>query len=145
MLVLAGLFAVSVSACAPLGGGADQNLLGEWVLIRGTDERGEFDLGATSITLTVAQGEGSGGRTPCNSYFATISGGGDSLSVGEIGQTEAACVDEGLMDLEARYLAALAAVNSGHVTEMGAGGPVLKLSGTRDGGTRIELRYEHPR
>lgn len=97
------------------GGGTDNELLGDWVLVSGADDAGEFDLTATSITLAISEGD-SGGRTPCNSYGAIVSSRDGSVAIEVTFQTEAACVDEYLMQLESRYLQALGEVDRADLT-----------------------------
>jgi heat shock protein HslJ len=81
------------------------------VLASGSDGDGEFDLSATSITLTIAGADDSGGRTPCNSYGALVTGTADALDIQLGAMTEAACADQYLMELEGRYVQALDAVD----------------------------------
>ena len=115
--LLGGALAGLVSACALLGGGDGGQMQGEWVLVAAEDPTGAFDLSPAEVTLTV-QGSTLSGTAACNQYGGTVSGGLDStderpVSIGALFQTEMACTGEGVMELEARYLTALAAVESG--------------------------------
>ena len=96
-------------------GGADVGSLatidGGWQLITATDQAGAFDLGAASVTLTIDAGK-AGGIAACNRYGGTLSGTLDRLVIGQLGQTAMACVGAGIMELEARYLAAFGTVTS---------------------------------
>jgi len=69
---------------------------GEWVsVLAGSEVTAQFDAGQV------------GGSAGCNSYFGSYEISGDSLTMGLIGSTEMYCVEEGLMDQEGAYLAAL--------------------------------------
>ena len=96
-------------------GGADVRSLetidGGWQLIIATDQAGAFDLGAASVTLTIDAGK-AGGIAACNRYGGTLSGTLDRLVISQLGQTAMACVGAGIMELEARYLAAVGTVTS---------------------------------
>lgn len=115
--LLAGALAGLLSACALLGGGDGAQMQGEWVLVAAEDPTGAFDLSPADVTLTV-QGSALSGTAACNQYGGTVTGGLDAsderpVSVSDLFQTEMACMGEGVMELEARYLTALAAVESG--------------------------------
>jgi len=105
-------------------------MTGEWELV-------EFSRDGTVVpepvggraTLTVADGE-LGGTSFCNSYTGTYRLDGSEVSVSGLGGTEMGCAPE-LMDAEAAYLAALAAVE-----QAGTADGYLVLSGGD-----AELRY----
>ena len=141
--VTAGLM---LAGCATLNAADRSNIEGNWLLVAGSDARGDFELLDRTVTLTIGNdeaGEGSvGGTAACNTYFGSIEGAPESLTIGALGQTEMACFDgddpndtddtgSSIMDLESRYLAALASVTSG-VPGSGVGlilnGPDVSLS-----------------
>ena len=136
-LAVTALAVLLLSGCATAGTGpaaqpaeTPDGVTGEWTLTSGTDDAGSYDLSATSITLTI--GDTSGGSTPCNSYGADVTGGLGDITVTPTFQTEMACVDQSLMDLEKRYLTDLALVDTADVD-----GSVLQLSGAD-----VVLTYE---
>ena len=129
-LVVAG--ALVLGGCAANGEpGNGGTLEGEWVLNSGADASGALDLTGAQITLTIGDADTSGGRAPCNSYGATINGGPPDVSITVGAVTEMACVDERLMILETRYLAALGGVR---IAEQTADELVLSGEG-------VELNY----
>ena len=85
----------------------------EWVL--GTfGAVGAEDVvgGNKPITLQFTREYQIGGSSGCNQYFGSFEvGPGDALSFGVIGATEMACLEDGVMDQEQRYFAALAGVS----------------------------------
>ena len=121
ILVLAGCSATSPGSATP----TDESLDGEWTLAKGTDATGTFDLKDAIATITLTGGN-PGGRTPCNAFGATVSGGVGKIDITPTFQTEAACADPELMELEPRYLDALDAVTEASVTSSG-----LTLTGPR--------------
>ncbi len=53
-----------------------------------------------------------GGTTGCNSYFGSATfGSNGAISFGQMGMTEMACLDDGVMDQEQRFLEALSRVD----------------------------------
>jgi heat shock protein HslJ len=99
---------------------AFHDLNGQWELFSATDAAGAFDLSSltllggsadVSISLTLTDGKLSGNAT-CNTYGGALSGLPGALSVDGLSQTEKACMDASLMELDSRYLAALGAVTS---------------------------------
>lgn len=116
VLVVAGVASI-VSACGLLGMGDGGAMQGDWVLVEAEDAEGSFDLTAADVTLSV-DGSSISGTAACNLYGATVVGRidySDELPVRVDGlfQTEMACLDEKLMQVEARYLRALGAVEAG--------------------------------
>ena len=108
------LLAVGVAtACggvAPVGGSGDERPTGSWVLTEGEHGGAEVPLvDGHDITLTI-EDDSWGGTAACNSYGATVTVDGDRLEITELSQTEMACVNGGVMESEAAYLAAFAAV-----------------------------------
>jgi heat shock protein HslJ len=101
----------------------DESLAGEWVLQSGSDAAGDFDLKDSTSTLTLT-GATIGGRTACNIFGATVDGGIGDITITPTFQTEAACADATLMQLESRYLDSLTVV-----TEASISAEVLTLTG----------------
>ena len=108
------------------GGGspAFHDLDGNWQLFSATDSAGEFDLsglkshgGAVDVTLTLTDGK-LGGIAACNYYGGEFVGLPGALRVESLSQTDMACADSALMDLESRYLTALGSVTS---AQLGSG------------------------
>ena len=129
---LAAAFLLTGTACSGSGGsptGADA-LTGAWQLISGSDAAGPIEPGDAIVTLTV---DGSpGGQAACNYYSIEVDGTTDDLSIRQVAHTAMACVEDGLMELEARYLDALPWVTS---AEVGSSSLVLR-------GDDVELSYE---
>jgi len=135
LLGLAAGATLLVSGCGFGSGGtgdapAFHNLDGNWQLFNATDSAGEFDLsglkshgGAADVTLTLTDGK-LGGTAACNQYFGEFVGLPGALRVEGLGQTEMACVDSALMDLESRYLTALGSVTS---AQLGSGVGLILL------------------
>jgi hypothetical protein len=100
------------------GSSAFHDLDGPWELFSATDSAGAFDLsslvalgGIEDVILTLVDGKISGTAT-CNTYFGELSGQPGALTVEGLGQTEKACTDRSLMELDSRYFAALSSVTS---------------------------------
>ena len=130
--VLAVLVITGCSTAQPgAGTPTDESLDGEWTLVEGSDATGSFDLKESLATLVLTGGN-PGGRTPCNAFGATVSGGVGEIDITPTFQTEAACADPDLMALEPRYLDALDAVTEAAVTSTG-----LSLTGPK-----VSLRFE---
>jgi len=107
-LATAALAGCSGSTASP-GGGSDQ-LEGSWQLTSGIDAEGSIPLTADApVTLNFA--DNASGTAACNSYFATVLGGPGTIEVSGVGSTEMYCIDESVMEVESRYLAALGAAN----------------------------------
>ncbi len=64
------------------------------------------------VTATFDAGGKLGGMAGCNSYFATYTLDGQSFTTSGVGSTEMACLDEGRMQQESAYLAALRAATA---------------------------------
>jgi heat shock protein HslJ len=110
MLVLVGLAA----ACGGSGGAGDPEAggdpTGSWVLRAGTHAGGEVPIvDGYDITLDVDDDRW-GGTAACNSYGASVTIRGDRLEIDGLHATEMACMDAGVMDSEAAYLAAFGGV-----------------------------------
>lgn len=96
---------------AGTAGAGDVDLDGSWHLVTGSDAQGTFDLTGRDVTLVV-EGDEVGGTSACNHYFGTVTVDGEEVTFGGLGGTEMGC-DPPVMDLEQRYLTALAAVEQG--------------------------------
>lgn len=133
-LLLAGC--ASIGSTGPGGGPGIAELSGDWQLVRAVDADGQFEVGDAKVTLTIdPEGNGgptAGGTAACNSYGAKLAIHGGGVQFSEIFQTEMACVDDRLMQLESRYLQALSVVHSAEV-----GDEVLVLAGDS-----VELEFE---
>lgn len=114
-LALAVSATMMIAGCSALGIGSGAGLGGDWGLVAGDDATGAFDLSIGGITMIV-QGDRVSGTAACNTYGGTIVGNvtdtEQPLSVEQLFQTEMACLDDGVMELEQRYLDALAAVTT---------------------------------
>ena len=130
-----------LSGCASSGVGSDRvapsALAGDWTLVSGADDAGDFDLAGATITLTVDD-DAVTGRAPCNSYTGTAANDGASVTFSQLSTTEAACRVQALMDLEQRYIAALGSATAvrvdGAALELGDGsGPVLRFQPVVEG------------
>jgi heat shock protein HslJ len=116
----------------PSGGGTGsaggaRSITGKWQLVSGTDEKGPITPGDAIVTFTF-NGRSSGGHGPCNSFGATSTGttiGPVSIRVGV--HTDIACVEPELNTTEARYFAALGAIDTATITD-----GTLVLSGGED-------------
>jgi heat shock protein HslJ len=83
---------------------------GEWVLRSGSGPGGPIELVDGHVPTLTVDGEEWGGSV-CNHYGATVSSAGDGqVRVGDLFQTEMACLADGAMEAEAAYLEAFAAV-----------------------------------
>jgi heat shock protein HslJ len=136
----AALAAVLLAACAapeaPDGGGGPgvdgppevdappQAVVGGWELVNGRGPDGEVVLqGGHPITLEIDEASwgGSGG---CNRYSGSATVNGDELTMSEVAVTGMACMEDGVMEAEAAYLAALTTVDRWSVD-----GDTLTLTG----------------
>lgn len=103
---------------------------GDWELASGTVNGGPLGpLDDARITLRVVNGEASG-VSGCNHYFGTAVTDGSLIALTGLGGTDMACADP-IMQLEADYLAALAAIRR-------ASGGADRLILTGD---RVELAF----
>ena len=120
-----------LSGCSLLSGGGTTTLDGEWLLQAGTNQGVAIPIvGGSTVTLKV-DGTRAGGSAACNSYGGKIEVSGSSIAIGELIQTEMACLDNRLMALESAYLAALP-----RVTTAARKGNGLLLTGPQ-----VELRF----
>ena len=78
-------------------------------------EYGPIDAPVAAGTEATATFDADGklnGAAGCNSYFATYTLDGESLSVSEVGSTMMACMDDNVMQQESAYLAALSSATT---------------------------------
>ena len=117
---LATLLCIALAAlgCASGGGSlVPPPLVGSAWVAQAVDGQGMVDR--PPVTLAFESGERAAGSTGCNRYFAAVQMSGrmsgptygTDLRFGQVGSTRMACSPE-VMDLEQRFLAALASVRS---------------------------------
>lgn len=114
LVAVVALVAAVTAGCGDRAGTADAgdvDLEGSWHLVTGNDAQGAFDLAGRDVTLVVEGGEVSG-TSACNHYFGNVTVDDETVAFGGLGGTEMGC-DPPVMDLEQRYLTALAAVDQG--------------------------------
>jgi heat shock protein HslJ len=112
-LLAASALVVLLAACADPGEEAASDPTTEsWVLEAGTLDGEDIPIiEGYPITLIFDEPEGTaGGKSACNQWFAGYTLSGDELTFTDIGQTMMACVDEGVMESETAFTAALAQV-----------------------------------
>jgi heat shock protein HslJ len=116
---------VLATACAPLStptnapplatptptlppyGVPGESLIGtEWRLVSYGPPDGPQQPVAES-TLTFRSATEFGGTAGCNHYFGAYTLAGETLTIRDLGATERACLDEGVMEQESAFLAAL--------------------------------------
>lgn len=105
------LLGLLLAACGQQVGTADDGVVdldGAWHLVRGSDADGSFDLAGRTVTLQV-DGDRAGGTSACNHYSGRVRVDGDEVRLGGLAGTEMGC-EPAVMELERRYLTALAAV-----------------------------------
>jgi heat shock protein HslJ len=138
------LAAVLVAGCGPANpgptpsgsGGTTDEVDGSWQLSAGRTAEGRLPLARRpAITLVVAAGDVSG-TSACNQYSGTTHRRAAGIRFEGLGGTEMGC-DPAVMELEQRYLAALAAVDSAAVDATDRGRTRLVLTGPA-----VRLRYE---
>jgi heat shock protein HslJ len=108
-------------------GAADDSpvdLAGDWVLTSGTTADGPLVLAAGHDATLTVDGDQVSGQSACNRFMGQVTVSGDSVSFGQLGGTQMACMPASVMELEQAYLAALAAVDTG-----ARDGDVLTLTG----------------
>lgn len=129
--------ALLLAACG--GSGADgppERLDGSWTLIDGQGPEGPIELvDGHPVTLTI-DGEDWGGTAACNTYGGTAEVTSNQVTVRELVQTEMACPEDGVMEAESAYLAALRTVDRLAVDEVTLllQGEGTELTFERDGG-----------
>ncbi|TNF61825.1 MAG: META domain-containing protein [Burkholderiales bacterium] len=96
--------ALSLAACAGLGGGAAASLLGtEWRLV---EIDGEALPERPAATLAFTEPGRVAGSGSCNRFFGSVSFSGEKIGFGQMGATKMACLGQDSR-IEARYFAAL--------------------------------------
>lgn len=133
-LTLLAVLALTLAACADPGeDGASDPTTTAWVLEAGTLDGADIPIvDGYPITLVFDLPEGmAGGTSACNQYFGAYTLSGNELTFSDFGQTMMACTDEGVMDSESAYLAAL-----GLVETFTMGGDELNLAGEG-----VDLRF----
>ena len=125
------LLMLALTGCSIVSGGATASLDGEWQLRDGTNQGQPIPIVAGSrITLKI-DGTHVGGTAACNSYGGDVQVKGTSIIIGELFQTEMACLDDRLMASEAAFMAALP-----RATKVTRNGDNLTLTGPE-----LELRF----
>jgi heat shock protein HslJ len=107
------VIAVLLSACADPGEeGAADPTSESWILQAGTLDGADIPIvDGYPITLIFDEPEGTaGGKSACNQWFGGYTLSGNELTFSDIGQTMMACVDEGVMESEEAFVAALGLV-----------------------------------
>ena len=117
---------------------AGDDLEASWALTAGTDAAGTLDLDDVSITLEIDDDVASG-YSGCNSYTGTFESTADGVSFGPLASTRMACSPDGVMTLEARYLKALATVDTAAIN-----GDTLTLSLNDDAPQLVFTEVEPP-
>ena len=95
-----------------------------WSLVEATTDGSAWSLPPTAEVTFSSDGTAVSGTSACNSYFGTIDISGDALVISQVGGTEMACLDPGIMELEAQFLAALPTMTAAVIAD-----GVLTLSG----------------
>jgi heat shock protein HslJ len=104
---------VPPSTTAP-GDGTAFPALSQWVVVSfGLDGADDPVLPNAVPTIDFDEdGLQIGGTTGCNSYFGSVAlGPADAIAFGQLGMTEMACLDDGVMDQEQRFLEALSRID----------------------------------
>jgi heat shock protein HslJ len=112
-LLATAVIAVLLSACADPGEeGAAEPTSEPWILQAGTLDGADIPIiDGYPITLIFDEPEGTaGGKSACNQWFGGYTLSGNELTFTDIGQTMMACVDEGVMESEEAFVAALGLV-----------------------------------
>lgn len=101
--------ATPTSAPGVEGGATGESLVDtKWQLVSmGSANAPSPVIAGSTLTLEFRQDGSLGGSAGCNSFSGSYQTQGASLSIGALVSTLMACVDEGLMQQETRYLAAL--------------------------------------
>lgn len=85
----------------------------EWQLLSyGPSDTPLTPIGSSALTLAFKSADELNGFSGCNRYFGQYTVEGEALSISLLGSTEMACADEGLMQQESDYLAALGAAQT---------------------------------
>jgi heat shock protein HslJ len=111
------------------GDGASE-LDGMWTLTNGTGPDGPIPLVASApITLNI-DGTDWGGTAACNLYGGTVQIDGNAITSVDAAVTEMACMDDGVMESEAAYLAAYVQVDAFELNDgtLVLTGPAIELT-----------------
>ena len=142
LLALTVLFVLFVAACGDDTDAATSDdpgdtpgtrpaVAGDWILRSLTVDDGAVPLPDDDLEIRIELGEISG-DLGCNSFFGEIDAADDgTLTVGALGQTEMACLDDGRMEFESAYGRALSSVTAWAVDP-------VEMTFTGDG---VEIRY----
>ncbi len=115
----------------PGAGGTRPSVAGDWIIAALVVDGEATTLPDGDIDMTIAGGE-INGTLGCNSFFGSIDAADDgSVTMGALGQTEMACMEEDRMEFEATYGQALSSVRAWAVDPAG-----LTLSSDT-----VEIRY----
>lgn len=134
-LLAAVVVATLLAACGSTEPGAGGSLTGvTWQLTGGTVDGAPLDpIASAPATLTFDREGRVGGVAACNQYGGAVTVDGSDVSFPQgFDQTEMACLDAGVMELESAFLGALARVNG-----LTAGADTLVMTGPG-----VELRFE---
>ena len=104
------VLAVLLAACADPGEEAAADPTTEpWILQAGTLDGADVPIvEGYPITLIFDQPEGqAGGKSACNQWFGPYTLSGNELTFGDVAGALMACTDEGVMESESAFLAAL--------------------------------------
>jgi heat shock protein HslJ len=118
ILILALALGLLLAACAP--GASGNELAGtSWRLVSldGNTQLGTA-IGGQDVTLVFDANGSAGGSGGCNSYGGRYSTGANgSISFSDIVSTLMACMDSGIMDVEAAFFEALSAADHYEITQ----------------------------
>lgn len=104
----------TMTSTVPTAGGLD----GAWQLTEGHGPGGPVPVLPEAPITLVVDGSQWGGTAACNSYGGTVDVDDDgSLTMDGFAVTEMACIDDGIMDSEAAFLAALTTVDSVEIVD----------------------------
>jgi heat shock protein HslJ len=112
ILIFSLLMLASVSSV--LGQSMDELTGTQWQLV---SMAGEPAIEGTAVTLNFGVEGSAGGAAGCNSYGATYTTDGTSITFSEVFSTMMACLDEALMEQETIYLMALQTAAAYEMTE----------------------------
>jgi heat shock protein HslJ len=118
---------LALAGCAATPAEKVDQFDGSWVLESATDAAGAFELDPEH-PVTLEFGEATGGTAACNQYGVTLLTTATGVTASDLSQTEMACEPASVMEIESRYLAALAAVDDGSSgEELVLRGPEIEL------------------
>ncbi len=112
LTIMGGVWTIELTTRPHIVSPAEGKLAGtSWKLVSYTGNMGKRDvLENTMVTMVVAEdGAGIGGNAGCNAYGGDCAIDGNSLTISSIFHTEMYCTEEGVMEQEQNFLAALQA------------------------------------